>query len=74
MATFSEESVRGDRRVRQINKRNLFETIILTKLTTEPSDAEKQEGMIAYADGTSWDPGSGAGIYWWDGSSWNFLG
>lgn len=32
------------------------------------------EGMVVYADGTSWNPGSGEGLYRYDGSSWNFLG
>lgn len=32
------------------------------------------EGMLVYADGISWDPGSGEGFYRYDGSSWNFLG
>lgn len=31
-------------------------------------------GMIVYADGTSWDPGSGEGIYAYYGSAWNLLG
>lgn len=32
------------------------------------------EGMVALADGTSWDPGSGAGVYCYYGSTWNQLG
>ncbi len=31
-------------------------------------------GMIVYADGTSWDPGSGEGVYCYYGSTWNLLG
>ena len=31
-------------------------------------------GMVVWADGTNWDPGSGAGLYWYDGSTWNLLG
>lgn len=31
------------------------------------------EGDIRRADGTNWDPGSGQGIYWYDGTSWNKL-
>lgn len=31
-------------------------------------------GMRRYADGTSWNPGSGAGLYRYSGSAWVFLG
>lgn len=31
-------------------------------------------GMRRYADGTSWNPGSGAGLYRFDGADWKFLG
>lgn len=33
-----------------------------------------QEGDIVRADGTSWDPGSGAGFYGYHGGAWTFLG
>lgn len=32
------------------------------------------DGDIRYADGTSWNPGSGAGIYYYNGTTWKFLG
>ena len=35
---------------------------------------KSRQGDIRYADGTQWDPGSGEGIYRFDGSAWNFLG
>lgn len=28
------------------------------------------EGMLVKADGTTWDPGSGAGVYVRDGGAW----
>lgn len=31
-------------------------------------------GMVVLADGTSWNPGSGAGFYGYKGSAWAFLG
>lgn len=31
------------------------------------------EGLIVLADGTEWDPGSGAGIYAYIGGSWTKL-
>lgn len=29
-----------------------------------------RKGDYRIADGTSWNPGSGKGFYWYDGSSW----
>lgn len=28
------------------------------------------EGMLRYADGVNWDPGSGKGVYVYDGATW----
>ena len=33
-----------------------------------------REGTIAKADGTTWNPGSGAGVYCRRGGAWTFLG
>lgn len=38
-------------------------------ITTVAPD-KPREGMIRYADGTSWNPGSGKGVYWYSGSAW----
>ena len=46
--------------------------ILLPELNVEPDKPRK--GMIVLADGTNWDPGSGAGFYGYDGTSWNILG
>ena len=46
-------------------------SIGLAPLTSEPVD--KYVGMIVYADGVLWNPGSGAGLYYYDGTSWNKL-
>jgi len=29
-----------------------------------------KEGMVRYADGTSWNPGAGKGLYVYDGTTW----
>jgi hypothetical protein len=44
----------------------------LTPLHVEP--AKPREGMVVRADGTDWNPGSGAGVYCHSGSAWVFLG
>lgn len=32
-----------------------------------------REGLVVYADGTSWNPGSGAGAYEYRSSAWHKL-
>ena len=48
------------------------ESIILPKLHVEPE--KKVEGMLALVDGDDWDPGSGQGVYRWNGTAWVYLG
>ena len=43
----------------------------LTPLTVAPSSPST--GDIAYADGSGWNPGSGAGLYCYDGAAWHKL-
>lgn len=33
-----------------------------------------REGDVRLADGTQWNPGSGAGVYAYYGTAWHFLG
>jgi len=35
-----------------------------------------RDGDVRLADGTTWNPGSGRGFYWYDapGATWKFLG
>jgi len=49
-----------------------FNSLQLTTLHTEPT--RPRDGMIVLADGTSWNPGSGAGYYGYYGGSWAKLG
>lgn len=45
------------------------------KLKERHSAPERlQTGMVVLADGTDWNPGSGAGFYGYYGGSWNKLG
>ena len=46
--------------------------IQLVMLYAEP--VRPREGFVALADGTEWDPGSGAGVYCYYGGAWNKLG
>lgn len=49
-------------------RRPQSEYVILDVLETAP--AKPQNGMIAHADGTSWNPGSGAGLYSYENGAW----
>lgn len=33
-----------------------------------------RRGLVVYADGVNWNPGSGEGLYRFNGSTWIFLG
>jgi hypothetical protein len=41
---------------------------------TYAAPAKPRDGDIRYADGATWDPGSGAGVYVYRGAAWRFLG
>ena len=43
-----------------------------TKLYAQPS--QLLEGLTVFADGTTWDPGSGAGVYTYYSGAWHKLG
>lgn len=46
----------------------------LPKRTAAPAGNDVYDGVIAYADGTSWNPGgTGEGIYAYYNSTWNKL-
>lgn len=46
--------------------------LALTTLYAAPT--KLREGMVVLADGTTWNPGSGAGVYAYYGSAWVKLG
>lgn len=48
------------------------DAIYLQTLYQAPS--RLTEGMMVVADGTTWNPGSGAGCYMYRASAWRFLG
>lgn len=49
-----------------------LEYLQLRELNAAPT--RPREGMIVLADGTNWNPGSGAGFYGYYGGAWNKLG
>jgi len=42
--------------------------------TSYVAPGKPQDGMIVKADGTHWDPGSGAGFYGYRNGAWQLLG
>lgn len=46
------------------------EVIALDLRPINAAPLRPREGMIVFADGTSWDPGSGAGSYEFRGGAW----
>ena len=47
------------------------DTVILKQWNAEP--AKLYDGLLAYADGTNWNPGSGEGLYSYYNAAWKFL-
>ena len=51
----------------------------LEQTNVDPEDqggtdkGKPRDGDIRYAEGANWNPGSGAGIYWYDGTNWSKL-
>jgi len=45
---------------------------LLRELNREPT--KPRNGMVVLADGTNWNPGSGAGVYAYYGAAWVKLG
>lgn len=43
----------------------------LPKTTVAPT--KPRDGMLRYADGTSWNPGGGKGVYLHNGSIWTLI-
>jgi len=48
------------------------EDVQLVESHVEPT--RPRNGLIVLADGTNWDPGSGAGYYGYHNAAWVFLG
>lgn len=59
-----------DRDLQEWASRGLRE-LRLVPLHAEPD--RPREGVIVYADGSDWDPGSGAGLYQYRSAAWVFV-
>lgn len=50
-----------------------YETTVLELRPIYAEPIKPREGMIVYADGTSWNPGAGKGVYHYTGAAWSKL-
>jgi len=50
----------------------VVDNVKLRELHNEPD--KPRDGMVVLADGTNWDPGSGAGFYGRSAGAWVLLG
>lgn len=66
-----DEFLKLEERVRELENL-VFTHVVLSKHHKAP--IRQLQGMIVYADGTDWNPGSGAGLYQYRGTSWVFIG
>lgn len=66
------ESLRAELERLAVQLAQPTESMALTTLYAAPSRI--YEGQIVKADGTTWDPGAGAGIYGRIGGAWVKLG
>ena len=48
-----------------------FDTVQLVERHAEPE--KLGDGLLAFADGTDWNPGAGRGIYVYAGGTWSKL-
>lgn len=56
----------------QESQNSAIDGLIFRTLYAAPSRIS--EGLTVKADGTTWDPGSGGGIYCYRAGAWRFLG
>lgn len=65
--------LRTEEELRQVGAAMVDDFIELTVLHAEP--AKRFAGLMVYADGSDWDPGSGEGIYRYNiAGSWIYVG
>lgn len=55
-----------------VNRINAPDSLRFTVVYQEPG--RKRAGLVVYADGTQWNPGSGEGLYVYKSTGWTLLG
>ena len=63
-----------DEELNRIESRIIQQQVTIKEVSYAEPDKPRQ-GMTVYADGTSWNPGSGEGFYYYDSNSgWQYMG
>ena len=63
-----------DQELRNIAQAQSAPVFVLALATSHKEPAKLADGYVVLADGTDWDPGSGAGVYCYRAGAWRFLG
>ncbi len=58
--------------IQNISRGTVTDTVQLRPQAVAP--AKPRAGLLVEADGTNWNPGSGAGLYIYRAGAWVFLG
>lgn len=58
----------------QAIEQSFFDLDMIQLKETNVVPTKARTGMVVLADGTDWDPGSGAGFYGYYGGAWHKLG
>ncbi len=67
-------SVDGElRRLSTVLEAIRFDTLVLEEQNVEPDKKISDVALFAFADGTNWNPGSGAGLYAYIGGVWTLV-
>lgn len=63
-----------DQELRNISRAQSAPVFVLALATSHKEPAKLADGYVVLADGTDWNPGSGAGVYCYRAGAWRFLG
>lgn len=63
-----------DQELRNISEAMVAPVFVFALATSHKEPVKLADGYIVLADGTDWDPGSGAGVYCYRAGAWRFLG
>ena len=63
-----------DQELRNIAQGQVATVFVLALATSHKEPAKVADGYVVLADGTDWNPGSGAGVYCYRAGVWRFFG
>lgn len=63
-----------DQELRNISHGQVAPVFVLALAVSHKAPDKVADGYVVLADGTDWNPGSGAGVYCYRAGAWRFLG